>query len=81
MAPKCKGFDNDGFISIELYVNMKMVIDSPNQYKSQCLFLVPSGEVVLQLPDEAWYMIINPTPIRNGDINSNDCSVGAERTL
>jgi len=47
------GFDNEGLLSIELYVNVEMVIDSPNQYKSQRVLWVPSEEIVLQLPDEA----------------------------
>ena len=66
---------------MELYVNIQMVIDSPNQYKSQWVLRLPSADSELQLPDEAWYIIIIPKPIKNGDMISSELSVGAERTL
>jgi hypothetical protein len=79
-----------------LYVNIDITIVSPNQYNNQLIVVVvvindppstapPLSRVVVVVvahdPDDAWYIIINPVPMKNGDNISNESDPGVECIL
>jgi hypothetical protein len=70
--------DDDVAGPTELYVNIDITIISPTQYNNQliCVVTTPSATslstIVAHDPDDAWYIMMIPVPIKKGDTICNE---------